>query len=108
MPGVQGMDLLRQIVNADPTIDVILMTGYYSTESAVEAIQAGAADYFPKPFSIDKLRKRIGQLLDDAKRRQCASGRKILPKTSGLKRMIGRSPKCSAFRKIRRIGPDSC
>src|SRR5882672_2500637 len=55
MPGIQGMDALRQIVSIDPGIDVILMTGYYSTESAVEAIQAGATDYLPKPFSIEKL-----------------------------------------------------
>src|SRR5258708_609580 len=73
MPGVHGMEILRQIVNVDPGIDVILMTGYYSTDSAVEAIQAGATDYLPKPFSIEKLRRRIGQLLEDAKRRKCAS-----------------------------------
>ena len=52
MPGVQGMELLQKIVEFDPGIDVILMTGYYSTESAVEAIQKGAADYFPKPFYL--------------------------------------------------------
>ena len=55
MPGVQGMELLEKIVEFDPGIDVILMTGYYSTESAVEAVQKGAADYFPKPFSPEKL-----------------------------------------------------
>ena len=54
MPGVQGMELLQQIVEFDPSIDVILMTGYYSTESAVEAIQKGACDYLPKPFSPAK------------------------------------------------------
>jgi len=47
---VQGMEVLQKILEFDPGIDVILMTGYYSTESAVEAIQKGAADYFPKPF----------------------------------------------------------
>ena len=61
MPGVQGMELLEQIVEVDPGIDVILMTGYYSTESAVEAIQKGASDYLPKPCSIEKLRQRVLQ-----------------------------------------------
>ena len=70
MPGVQGMEVLQKILEFDPGIDVILMTGYYSTESAVEAIQKGAADYFPKPFSPDKLRERIGQIKEDSKHRQ--------------------------------------
>src|ERR1700693_6001945 len=65
MPGVQGMEMLERIVDFDPGIDVILMTGFYSTESAVEAIQKGATDYFPKPFSNEKLRQRIGQLAED-------------------------------------------
>src|SRR5690349_7315102 len=70
MPGVQGMEMLQKILEFDPGIDVILMTGYYSTESAVEAIQKGAADYFPKPFSPDKLRERIAQIQEDSKHRQ--------------------------------------
>ena len=56
MPGVEGMEMLQQILEFDPGIDVILMTGFYSTESAVEAIQKGAADYFPKPFTPERLR----------------------------------------------------
>ena len=70
MPGVHGMELLKQIVEIDPGTDVILMTGQYSTESAVEAIQIGASDYLPKPFSVEKLRHRILRLVDDANRRQ--------------------------------------
>src|SRR5260370_20443204 len=57
MPGVQGMELLQKIVEFDPGIDVILMTGYYSTHSAVDAIQKGAADYFTNPFSPAKPRQ---------------------------------------------------
>lgn len=107
MPGVQGMELLRQLVEIDPGIDVILMTGFYSTESAVEAIQAGATDYFPKPFSIEKLRGRIGQLLVDATRRQCATKLEDdLAKNLEFEGMIGRSPRMlDLFAKIRRIAP---
>ncbi|MGH9680400.1 MAG: sigma-54-dependent transcriptional regulator, partial [Candidatus Acidiferrales bacterium] len=70
MPGVQGMEVLQRILDFDPGMDVILMTGYYSTESAVEAIQKGAADYFSKPFSPDKLRERINRIKEDSKHRQ--------------------------------------
>ena len=107
MPGVQGMELLEKIVEFDPGIDVILMTGYYSTESAVEAIQKGAADYFPKPFSPEKLRQRLAVIVDDAKRRQRSS--KIeneLLENFQFEGIIGRSPlMLDLFSKIRRVAP---
>src|SRR3990172_4974913 len=54
MPQVSGMNLLEQIVELDPTANVILMTGHDSIESAVEAIQKGARDYLPKPIPMDR------------------------------------------------------
>ena len=51
MPKLTGMDVLDRVVEFDPAIDVILMTAYYSTESAVEAIKRGACDYLNKPFT---------------------------------------------------------
>jgi DNA-binding NtrC family response regulator len=107
MPGVQGMELLQKIVEFDPGIDVILMTGYYSTESAVEAIQKGAADYFPKPFSPEKLRQRIGLIVEDAKRRQRSSTlENELLENFRFEGIIGRSPlMLDLFSKIRRVAP---
>ena len=52
MPGMSGLDVLHEIVSFDPTIDVILMTAHYTTETAVEAIRSGAADYLQKPVKI--------------------------------------------------------
>lgn len=107
MPGVQGMELLQKIVEFDPGIDVILMTGYYSTESAVEAVQKGAADYFPKPFSPEKLRQRIGLIVEDAKRRQRSSTlENELLENFQFEGIIGRSPlMLDLFSKIRRVAP---
>lgn len=107
MPGVQGMELLQKIVEFDPGIDVILMTGYYSTESAVEAIQKGAADYFPKPFSPEKLRQRIGLIVEEAKRRQRSSTlENELLENFQFEGIIGRSPlMLDLFSKIRRVAP---
>jgi DNA-binding NtrC family response regulator len=107
MPGVHGMELLQKIVEFDPGIDVILMTGYYSTESAVEAIQKGAADYFPKHFSPEKLRQRIALIVEDAKRRQRSSRLdNELLENFQFQGIIGRSPMMlDLFSKIQRIAP---
>jgi DNA-binding NtrC family response regulator len=107
MPGVQGMEVLQKIVDFDPGIDVILMTGYYSTESAVEAIQKGAADYFPKPFSPEKLREKITQIKEDSKHRQRSLQLdNDLLENFEFDGMIGRSPvMLELVSQIRRIAP---
>jgi DNA-binding NtrC family response regulator len=107
MPGVQGMEVLQKVLEFDPGIDVILMTGYYSTESAVEAIQKGAADYFPKPFSPEKLRDRISQIKEDSKHRQRSLKlENELLENFEFEGMIGRSPlMLELFSQISRIAP---
>jgi len=99
--------LLREIVEIDPGTDVILMTGQYSTESAVEAIQIGASDYLPKPFSVEKLRHRVLRLVEDAKRRQ--RGFKLendLAENFEFEGSVGRSLlMLELFSKVRRIAP---
>jgi len=107
MPGVQGMELLEKILEFDPSVEVILMTGYYSTESAVEAIQKGASDYLPKPLSTEKLRQRIHQIAAEAKRRQRSLRiDNDLVENFAFEGMVGRSPlMLDLFSKIRRIAP---
>jgi CheY-like chemotaxis protein len=70
IPRVKGLELLERMVAADPGVDVILMTGHYSTESAVEAIQKGASDYMNKPLDLQKLRNKIAGLLAEVELRQ--------------------------------------
>jgi two-component system NtrC family response regulator len=55
MPGMDGLELLRRIKVDYPHISVIMITGYSTVESAVEAMKAGATDYLPKPFTPDQL-----------------------------------------------------
>src|ERR1022692_5275699 len=45
MPHLSGLDVLERIMEVDPSMDVILMTAQYSSETAVEAIRKGASDY---------------------------------------------------------------
>ncbi len=107
MPKVSGMELLEKIVEFDPGIDVILVTGDYSTESAVEAIQKGACDYLTKPFSPKALRQRIDALLVDAgKRHRAFELEGELLETSRFEGMVGRSPQMlEVFARIRRVAP---
>lgn len=74
MPGMSGIEVLQAIVSFDASIDVILMTAHYTTETAVTAIRQGAADYLQKPVKIALLRERVAALIDAARRRKKASG----------------------------------
>ncbi len=56
MPGMSGMEVLDQIRTIDPALLVIVITGYATVESAVEAMKKGAYDFIPKPFTPDQLR----------------------------------------------------
>jgi DNA-binding NtrC family response regulator len=55
MPGLSGMDLLRRLKTDDSQAEVILMTAYASTDSAIEALKLGAFDYVTKPFQVEEL-----------------------------------------------------
>jgi DNA-binding NtrC family response regulator len=107
MPHLSGMEILEQIVQMDPGIDVILMTGHYSTEVAVEAIQKGACDFFAKPISVPKLRDRIGQFIEVGRQRQHLLQLEIELLDGFLfEGMVGRSPQMlDLFRKIRTVAP---
>jgi len=52
MPGLTGVDVLREIKNFRPDIDVIIITGYGSLNNAQEAIRFGAGDFISKPFNV--------------------------------------------------------
>jgi two-component system sensor histidine kinase/response regulator len=56
MPGISGFEVLEKIQEIDPTIVTIVITGYATISSAVEAMQKGAFDFLPKPFTPDELR----------------------------------------------------
>lgn len=69
MPGMSGIEVLQAVVAFDASIEVILMTAHYTTETAVSAIRQGAADYLQKPVKITLLRERVAALIDSAQRR---------------------------------------
>lgn len=56
MPGISGFEVLEKIKEIDPTIVTVVITGFATINSAVEAMQKGAFDFLPKPFTPDELR----------------------------------------------------
>lgn len=56
MPGMDGMEVLPKIREMDEAIQVIVITGYATVETAIEAMKRGAYDFIPKPFEPDQLR----------------------------------------------------
>ena len=67
MPGMGGMDVLNEIKGDDPEAIVIVITGYSTIESAVEAMKNGAYDFVPKPFTPDSLRLIARRALEKKK-----------------------------------------
>ena len=64
MPEVDGMTVLREARAAAAPPDVIMMTAFGTTEDAVAAMKAGAADYLTKPFAMDEVRLRVRRLTE--------------------------------------------
>ena len=56
MPGIGGLEVLEKVKEFDPEIIPIVITGYATVESAVEAMKRGAYDFLPKPFTPEELR----------------------------------------------------
>ena len=61
MPGMDGIELQSHLRDADPELAVIVMTGYSSVETAVQALKQGAYDYITKPVDPDELTHLVGK-----------------------------------------------
>lgn len=59
MPGMSGIEVLKSVRTLQPGIPVLLITGYASIDTAVEAMKNGAADYLSKPFAPDLLLEKV-------------------------------------------------
>ncbi|MCX6552416.1 MAG: sigma-54 dependent transcriptional regulator, partial [Acidobacteria bacterium] len=70
MPGMSGVDVLREAKRLDPDIVGIMVTAYASTETAVEALRLGAYDYLAKPFDVEELKAKVNNALERRTLRQ--------------------------------------
>lgn len=105
MPGVDGMQLLEAFREISPGTEFFVVTGYATVDSAVHAMQMGAANYVPKPLNLEKLRHMVRQ--SGATRRRIGMGRSPVLCFSGPpgtgKTSIGRSIAEALDRKFARL-----
>lgn len=107
MPRMSGIEVVERVLAIDPAANVILLTGHYSTESALEAIRKGACDYLTKPISPARLRERVDELIAEVRRRERAEALdRELVEAHRFHGVIGRSPgMLDVFRRIQRLAP---
>jgi two-component system, NtrC family, nitrogen regulation response regulator GlnG len=99
MPGIDGLELLRQVTSRYPGLPVIIMTAHSDLDSAVSAFQDGAFEYLPKPFDLDEAVSQVS--------RACRRGREERAEEVSVARgpdIIGEAPAMQdVFRAIGRL-----
>jgi DNA-binding response OmpR family regulator len=65
LPDIDGMEVIRKIKHDQPDTGVIVITGYSTVPSAVEAMKLGACDYLPKPFTEDEFKSAVKGALEE-------------------------------------------
>ena len=107
MPGLDGLEVLRNVKERHPEIDVIMITGLAQIPTAVKAMKLGAFDYLPKPFDPDDLKHVVERALE--RRRLVQENRELRTEVSSKYRfenIIGSSPAMQAvFRLIAKCAP---
>jgi putative PEP-CTERM system response regulator len=93
LPGKDGIAVLEECRQIDPTTPVIIMTAYGTIESAVRAVKLGAHDFITKPFDLDYLLLMVSRLMRSQRLvRENEALRAELGERAGAPQIIGRSP----------------
>jgi len=103
MPGLSGVELLQAVKRHDPTIEVIIMTGYGTIQNAVQAMKLGASDYITKPFDKEEILAAVAKLLTIKDlQEEVRTLRAQLKDRYGIEHLVGQSkPMREVFEKIR-------
>jgi two-component system, NtrC family, response regulator PilR len=107
MPGMSGLELIKEIHSLDPSIPIIAITAYACADDAIRAVRAGAYDYLSKPFQIDDLRVIIRNALETRRlRKENLELRQSVEQQHRFGDIIGKSPQMvDIFNLISRIAP---
>jgi len=93
MPVTDGLALTDELRRRNPDLTVVIMTGYGTIETAVDAIKRGAEDYVTKPFDYEAVRKKIARLMEVAElRERVAQLEKNLERHPSFENIISLSP----------------
>src|SRR5262245_38892711 len=107
MPGMDGMELQARLREADPDLTVIVMTGYASVETAVQALKRGAYDYITKPVDPDELSHLVEKALEHRRaKREVVRLRENLQEAFPNFELIGKSDAMKkVFESIEMVAP---
>ncbi|MBI3934157.1 MAG: sigma-54-dependent Fis family transcriptional regulator [Acidobacteria bacterium] len=107
MPGMSGIELLDRVKARSPRVEVVIMTGYASVPSAVQAMKLGASDYLVKPFSSEEMKlvvERLAATLDLKDENRYL--REKLRARHSFGKLVGHSQQMQhAFKLIQRVAP---
>jgi two-component system response regulator PilR (NtrC family) len=107
MPSVGGLEILAQAKKQHPETQVIVVTAFATTETAIAAMKAGAYDYLTKPFKVDE----VGMVVERALERRVLHRENVVLRDEikgryKLERLIGKSPAMQrVFEVLRKISP---
>jgi len=90
MPGLGGMDVLKEVKKTTPHVPVLLITAFGTIEKAVEAVKEGAVDFILKPFTLDSLEETVEKALK-AEESMCSfesKGKAMLSKDASMKKLV--------------------
>lgn len=103
MPGMDGIEVLKAIRVLQPEIPVILVTGYSTVDTAVEAMKCGAFDYVSKPFTPEQITEKVNLALQASVERRASGAEQVL---ECLGPLIGQSPAMQrVYRRILQVAP---
>ncbi len=110
LPGIDGLDLIREIRQRGLPLTVIVMTGYDSVDTAVEAMELGAYDYLVKPIDPVRLEVVVDQALEDRRLRdEVEALRQTVHRRHSFYNMVGSGPLMSElFDTISRAANSTC
>ncbi len=103
MPGMDGMELLQILKKKHKYLEVIILTGYASVDSAVEATKLGAFSYLEKPYNFEKLLEVLKEAYETRLRKKFEHDKKRTEEIELL--AMGSSP-MGIFRSLRRLDDD--
>ncbi|HEY7677086.1 MAG TPA: sigma 54-interacting transcriptional regulator, partial [Candidatus Methylomirabilis sp.] len=102
MPKKDGVALLGDLRQRDPSLPVVLVTAYASAESAIQAMKLGAVDYITKPFKVAEIKLVLQRVLAARSRtgQREAPPEPPTPPDEGIRGIVGRSPKMIELYKL--------
>ena len=105
LPDIDGLEILHAVKKANPNIYVVIMTGYSTVQSAVQAMKLGASDYLTKPFIDEALMLAVERVIEKKKLvEENMLLREKLTEQFGFSSIIGKDPKIlRIFDKINKV-----